>query len=305
MRPALLASTLVACASMLSCLVSSAAAQGNSPERWAVTGVSAGKTLTMRAQPAPDGKSVGTIPNNARGLANLECRNDTGKPAAQRRWCRVHYKGVEGWVAARFLKEDSEQQTAAPTPAPSAEPEPAAKPAAPAAPPTSTTPPLAPTTAVPVPIPVPAPTAAPAAPTTPAPPAPPPAAAVPQPAPATAPKVPTGSGTLAFTCTAANAIVVTVDKDGTIANQNFPAREKTRLTISVKPAAPESAGPATTATVWQMLGQQGERFEGMLVWGKAVDAREGHWRLDLQNKTLRMVQPQEGIAARFFRFDCE
>ena len=108
-----------------------------------------------------------------------------------------------------------------------------------------------------------------------------------------------------FTCTAANAIVVTVDKDGTITNQNYPAREKTRLTISIKPSAPESAGPVAPATVWQMLGQQGERFDGTLTWGKTVDAREGHWRLDLQNKTLRMVQPQEGVAARFFRFDCE
>ena len=110
---------------------------------------------------------------------------------------------------------------------------------------------------------------------------------------------------MAFTCTAANAIVVTVDKDGIITNRTYPARERTRLTINVKPSAPESAGPATTASIWQMLGQQGERFEGTLAWGKTVDAREGHWRLDLQNKTLRMVQPQEGIAARFFRFDCE
>lgn len=261
-----------------------ASAQGSGPDRWAVTGVSTGKTLTVREQPSQSAEPVGTIPHDARGLANLGCRGDPDKQAAQRRWCRIRYKGIEGWVAGRFLKEDAGPQAAVPVPLPTP---------APTAAPTSepTTPPPPAQAAAPAP-----PATAPPAPTT-----------VPAPAPAAAPKAPANpsASTLVFTCTAAGAIVVMVDKDGTVTNQNYPPRDTMRLTVSVKPSAPESAGPVATATIWQMLGQQGERFEGTLAWGKAVDAREGHWRLDLQNKTLRMVQPQEGTAARFFRFDCQ
>lgn len=296
MRAFPIAPPLVACAGVLFCMASPAMAQGSAPERWAVTGVNAGKTLVMRAQPSPRGKAVGVIPGDARGLASLECREDPDKPAEQRRWCRVRYKKIEGWVSASFLKEDPEQQAAAPTPArPSAPSEPPATPASPTTPPAAAATPAPATETAP---------AIPRLPPGPAAPAEPVANAAPASPPPTS-KVPTGSGALVFTCAAVSTIIITVDKDGTIANQSYPARDKTRLTITVKPAAPESAGPATTATVSQMVGQQGERFDGTLVWGKAVDAREGHWRLDLENKTLRMVQPQEGIAARFFRFDCE
>jgi hypothetical protein len=236
---------------MLTFAAAPTSAQDSSPAFWAVTGVSAGRTLNLRAQPSPSSESVGAVPHDARGLANLGCRDQPDQPAALKRWCRVRYKNAEGWVASRFLKEDpGPQTTAAPK---------AAAPQAPTAPQTAT------------------------------------------------PQAPAGSeaGALAFTCTAAGAVAVMVDKDGAVTHQAYPPRDTMRLTISVKPAAPESAGPLAPATIWQMLGQQGERFEGTIAWGKTVDAREGHWRLDLQGKTLRMVQPQDGIAARFFRFDCD
>ncbi|TXL80437.1 SH3 domain-containing protein [Vineibacter terrae] len=240
-----LAIPLVACAGLaLARAPVPATAQDSSPSSWAVTGVSAGRTLNLRAQPSPSSESVGAVPRDARGLANLGCRELPDQPAALKRWCRVRYKNAEGWVARRFLKEDVDPSTTA-----------APKSAAPEA------------------------------------------ATPPAPAP--------DAGAMAFTCAAAGAVAVMVDKDGTVTHQAYPARAAMQLTISVKPAAAQSAGPVAPATIWQMLDQQGERFEGTIAWGKTVDAREGHWRLDLQSKTLRMVQPQDGVAARFFRFDCE
>ncbi len=221
-----------------------ATAQGSTPASWSVTGVSAGRTLNLRAQPSSSSESVGAVPHDARGLANLGCRELPDQPAALKRWCRVRYKNAEGWVARRFLKEDAGPSTAA---APKSGGPEAAAPTAPNA----------------------------------------------------------DAGAMAFTCTAAGAVAVMVDKDGAVTHQAYPPRAAMQLTISVKPAAAQSAGPVAPATIWQMIDQQGERFEGTIAWGKTVDAREGHWRLDLQSKTLRMVQPQDGIAARFFRFDCD
>ncbi|WP_178130509.1 SH3 domain-containing protein [Reyranella sp. CPCC 100927] len=219
-----------------------AVAQGTNPERWTVSGVSAGKTLTVRDQPSSAGEPVGTVPHDARGLVNLGCRGETPR----QRWCRIRYKSVEGWVSGRFLKADAEAT-------------------APAA------------TAVPLP-----------------------QSSSPPPSPP-----PTEAGSLAFTCTAAGAVIVKVEPDGAVTHQSYPPRETMQVTITVKPSAPESAGPVAPAMIWQMMGPQGERFGGTLAWGKAVDARDGQWHLDLQTKTLRLAQLQEGTAARFFRFDCQ
>ena len=49
----------------------------------------------------------------------------------------------------------------------------------------------------------------------------------------------------------------------------------------------------------------GERFDGRITWGQAIDAREGRWRLDLRSRTLHIVQAREGTSAQFFRFSCE
>jgi len=267
-------------------------AQDASPRYWAVTGVSDGKGVNLRAQPSLSGETVGTLPHDARGLANLGCRSEAGlndasrQQGTQNRWCRVRYKGVEGWVAGRFLKEDPSPpssasniapgpQAAAPkTPADPGPPQ-AAAPKAPADPPAPVVPPRGP--------------------------------ADPGPQAAT-PKTPVEPGTgapLSFACTGAEAIVVMVGRDGAVTHERFPPRDAVRLTLSVTPRAPESAGPVTTATIWQFVGPQGERFEGRITWGKAIDAQDGHWQLDLQSRTLHLVRPQEGTAAQFFRFGCE
>ena len=90
------------------------------PAFWAVTGVASSDVLQLRDVPSADSKSLAQIPANARGLKHLGCRRNqppmdqwARMNAAQRRealtqWCRVEYRGQEGWVAGRYLKRDIE-----------------------------------------------------------------------------------------------------------------------------------------------------------------------------------------------------
>lgn len=95
-----------------------AAAIAGDVQFWAVTGVAADDVLNMRDVPHGDSKKLTGIPPDARGLKNLGCL--TPEPSFDRwanmtpderanaklQWCRVAYRGREGWVAARFLKPD-------------------------------------------------------------------------------------------------------------------------------------------------------------------------------------------------------
>jgi hypothetical protein len=94
-----------------------AAADGG-PDHWAVTGIASGGVLDIFANPSIDAPKLGAIPSNGRKLDNLGCINeptyqewlamseDERRQAAERRWCRVRYRGVAGWVRGKFLKED-------------------------------------------------------------------------------------------------------------------------------------------------------------------------------------------------------
>ena len=101
-------------------------ATADGPDFYAVTGVAEDDVLNLRDGPSPHADRIGEIPHDARGLENLGCQ---GLPAfeewqqmtpSQREesrkhyWCKVRYQGVEGWVAGRFLREDS--STPAPAP---------------------------------------------------------------------------------------------------------------------------------------------------------------------------------------------
>ncbi|KAB2912424.1 MAG: hypothetical protein F9K29_19350 [Hyphomicrobiaceae bacterium] len=89
------------------------------PAFWAVTGVRAGDVLHLRDVPSAESKSLAGIPPDARGLKNLGCRTNVvpleqwarmtkaQRDYAQTRWCRVEYRGQQGWVAQRYLKQDS------------------------------------------------------------------------------------------------------------------------------------------------------------------------------------------------------
>jgi predicted Fe-S protein YdhL (DUF1289 family) len=86
---------------------------------WAVTGVAAGDVLYLRDMPSADSRSLARIPPNARGLKHLGCRrnqpaleqwmrmSEEQRREAQTKWCRVEYRGKQGWVAGRYLKKDA------------------------------------------------------------------------------------------------------------------------------------------------------------------------------------------------------
>jgi uncharacterized protein YraI len=96
-----------------------ALAEADGPDFYAVTGVAADDVLNLRAGPSAGAEKIGEIPHDGRGLRNLGCEGlpsfaDWQTMTPQEReesrrhyWCRVAYRGLEGWVAGRFLREDS------------------------------------------------------------------------------------------------------------------------------------------------------------------------------------------------------
>lgn len=88
------------------------------PSYSAVTGVRPDDSLNLRVAPNADSRRIAKIPFNARRLKNYGCPNHVTFEqwkrmteaqrdwAARSRWCEVEYKGMKGWVAGRFLKED-------------------------------------------------------------------------------------------------------------------------------------------------------------------------------------------------------
>lgn len=71
------------------------------PDFWAVTGLSAGDSLNLRAGPSTADRVTGRL---AEGeiIRNLGCRM-TG----QQRWCQVDSSAGVGWVSGRYLRESA------------------------------------------------------------------------------------------------------------------------------------------------------------------------------------------------------
>lgn len=96
-----------------------ASAQADGPDYWAVTGVQPNDALNLRIAPDAESRTIARIPFNARGIRNRGCptsvtfeqwkrMSETQRDwSARARWCEVEYQGKRGWVAGRFLKEDS------------------------------------------------------------------------------------------------------------------------------------------------------------------------------------------------------
>jgi hypothetical protein len=90
----------------------------DAPQYYAVTGVPADDKLHMRDVPHGDSKILSDIPPKARGLKGLGClkpqpsldrwmeMTEDERKNAKLEWCRVEYKGQQGWVAGRFLKPE-------------------------------------------------------------------------------------------------------------------------------------------------------------------------------------------------------
>lgn len=87
------------------------------PDTFRVVGVSPGGNLNLRAEPSTGAEIVGQIPAGTDGLVNLGCEgglsfaewqvaSEAERAASGRnRWCKVRFRGSEGYVAGRFLAE--------------------------------------------------------------------------------------------------------------------------------------------------------------------------------------------------------
>lgn len=96
-----------------------AMATADGPDFYAVKGVGQNDVLNMRVGPSAIDKKIGEIPYNARHLKNLGCRGGSRlkdwlkttpnerSAAGKQRWCKIRYRGIEGWVAGWFLAEDT------------------------------------------------------------------------------------------------------------------------------------------------------------------------------------------------------
>ncbi len=72
------------------------------PDTWVVSGLPAGDTLNLRAQPSAQAQVLARLQPGSR-LVNLGCRQE-----GQTRWCQVRTIGgvdVTGWVNGRYLRE--------------------------------------------------------------------------------------------------------------------------------------------------------------------------------------------------------
>lgn len=97
----------------------SAYGEADGPDYYAVSGVAGGDVLNIRARPSANAAKIGEIPHDGRGIQNLGCQGgptfaewqtmskSEREQAGRQRWCKIRYRGVDGWVAGRFLTEDS------------------------------------------------------------------------------------------------------------------------------------------------------------------------------------------------------
>lgn len=92
-------------------------AEADGPDYFRVRGVAKDDMLNIRAAPSASAAILGAIPADGDGIRNLGCQGglsfaqwekatEAERRAAERhRWCRISYRGIEGWAAGRFLGE--------------------------------------------------------------------------------------------------------------------------------------------------------------------------------------------------------
>ena len=98
-----------------------ALADADGPDFFKVNGVASNDVLNIRSKADPHAKKLGEIPPGADCVKNLGCKGgltmseftDLSKKEQaailrkRPRWCHVEYRGVKGWVSARYLAEGS------------------------------------------------------------------------------------------------------------------------------------------------------------------------------------------------------
>lgn len=77
-------------------------ATADGPDYFNVRGVAHNDVLWMRSQPHYQSSRIQGIPPNASCVQNLGC---------SKRWCKVSYRGVVGWVNGKYLGEGGCAQT--------------------------------------------------------------------------------------------------------------------------------------------------------------------------------------------------
>ena len=96
-----------------------ALAEADGPDHWKVVGVEAGDVLNIRQEPSARSAKIGEIPPDGTCVKNIRCQGgltfeefttlseaEKAKIIKERpRWCLIEYKGIEGWVAGRYLRE--------------------------------------------------------------------------------------------------------------------------------------------------------------------------------------------------------
>lgn len=102
-----------------SVVTQSAYATADGPDYWVVYGIESGDVLNIRQEATSCSKKLGKIPSDGQCIKNLKCvggltfhefttLSEAEKERIKRerpRWCFIEYKGIEGWVAGRYLRE--------------------------------------------------------------------------------------------------------------------------------------------------------------------------------------------------------
>jgi uncharacterized protein YgiM (DUF1202 family) len=92
-------------------------ATADGPDSWRVVNLERNDTLNLREKPATAAKIVTKIPFDAKGIGNLGVyanvsgaiiEDEGDQPKGTPFWIKVKYKKVEGWVALRFLAEETD-----------------------------------------------------------------------------------------------------------------------------------------------------------------------------------------------------
>lgn len=111
--------TLSAAVTALGLLSVQAVAEASGPDYFRVVGVAWNDVLNIRAEPTARSAKIGAIPPDGNGVRNHGCVGgltyaewEAATPAQREQarkkvWCRISYRGVEGWVAGWFLAEGS------------------------------------------------------------------------------------------------------------------------------------------------------------------------------------------------------